>query len=281
MLRAAIMDAAERRLDEPAPRRLACLLAALGLAILVALVAAGHWLVIEANSRDVDNAAQILEIQRLGIGSQRIAKLALAIQASQPGARRDWLVADLHEVLLDWDAAHARLGAPDLQKESIVRSPAIRGMVTELKSPFWGVLSPAREIERAARKESLGQLPIASQVGFILGAERTYLDSIDRLVIRLQAERTERFVLRRLGCRVWLLIIVALLSCGGAIVLRLAFAPLAAAQHDLQLARAELAATRRLVAQLHAEREAPTGIGGQQPAPLMREKTRKLACITS
>ncbi len=254
MMRAAIVEDFECNQERSANHgRRIRIRATLGLALLLALVVAGHWILIEWHDLDSEHAVRILQAQRLGTGSQRIAKLALAIQSAQPGPARDRMASELSQCLLHWDRAFYGLWAPGDRACSINHSLAIEGAFFEMQPAQVGLMNAAREVADAARLERNEPLSLFTQVNQILRRERENLDASERLVARFEQEAQEQIANRRFTSRFWLAAIVASLAFGGSLATQSAARSLEESQRRLGQLRDELLAARRMAGAVSAD----------------------------
>ena len=245
--------------------------AVLALALFVALVAAGHWVLSEADDRELDQAAQILSVQRLGTDCERIAKLSLALQSAEAGPARDWLAAELKQLLISWDRSFDALRASSARGAAVRESRAVRAMFVELQTAQWGVLSAGREMVKLARAQRADPSDVRRNIDEILRAERHFLDSVNGMIIQLRRESAERVSTGKLGSRVWLIVVVSALAIGAWLTLRVTFGPLDWAGREIGLLRQELQRTRHLAGTVSADYKRLARVLGNELRPSLAE----------
>jgi len=230
----------------------------LGLGLLVALVVAGHWVAQGPDEELARFAARIQLVQQQATGSQRIAKLALGIQAAQPGPIRERLLSELDQFLGHWDRAHDSLRSGRLYGDLVHGTPAghsseVEAMFCELQPAQWGLLRAARELVNEFRHPQPGPPPRIRPMDDVLRFERENLDAIERLVVHYQREARERAANRQTSARIWLALTVGLFAIGGWFVLRPVLKQLDQAARRLGQLRSELLAARHTAAAVGAD----------------------------
>jgi hypothetical protein len=243
--------------------------AVLGLGLLVALVVAGHWVAQRPDEELAQYAARIQLVQRQATGSQRIAKLALGIQAAQPGPIRERLLAELDQFLRHWDRAHDYVRGTQVDGALVHggplfgppgrHSPEVEAMYCELQPAQFGLLRSAQELVNEFRYPQSGPPPRYRPMDDVLRFERENLDAIERLVVQYQREARERVANRQMIAKMWLALTVGLLAFSGWIVLLPVLKQLDQAARRLGQLRGELLAARQMAAAVGADHKRLVG----------------------
>lgn len=170
----------------------------LALALIAALVCAGLAIVQVVLARQRSDAHLINVAGRQRMLSQKLSKLALAVQVAPDRASKRELAHELAAVAAEWSDAHERLQTRAAgSRLAGVNSPSTRGRFADLDGDFAAILSAANALTAAADAASAGQRAgddpaLLAAVRTILAHEPAFLAKMEGLVAGLDREANQR-----------------------------------------------------------------------------------------
>jgi hypothetical protein len=250
----------------------------LGLGLLVALVVAGHWMDVGSDDLVWRDAERIHLVERHGIGTERIAKLALQVQAVGPGVARDRLLSEFDQVLTQWDQSYELLRDGVVDSLATGHSREVESIYCELGSMQWGLIRSGRELINAIRYPQPEPLDLAPHVANVLRFERDNLNGIERLVVQHRRDARDRIAQGQIHSRIWWTLVVAALAASSWWVLRRLVKPLELAGVRLSRSRSELLAARQTAGAVSADHRRLMGVVQNEVRPALAKMLTASDC---